>query len=80
LAHQSALAGVLLAAALARSAAGCDPEQTQVTRVDVLKRLADDLTQPAQAGRDGRCLCDDPDYLNIYRNKYRLITCTSDSV
>ncbi len=70
LAHQSALAGVLLAAALARRSAGGDDATTCATRADVLRPPADLLRQPMRARRDGRCICDDPDFVSAYDRKY----------
>jgi hypothetical protein len=70
LAHQSALAGVLLAAALVRSALGADPPVTSATRLDVLHRVGSDLNQPVQPRRDGRCLCDDSVFRGRYLAKY----------
>jgi len=66
LAHQSALAGILLAARLTRRAAGVELPGTEVTRLDV---RADPPAQPTQrAGKDprGLCLCQDPDYVAAY--------------
>jgi hypothetical protein len=70
LAHQSALAGVLLAAALVRHALEGAPAITTVTRVDVLRQLGVHISQPARAVRDGRCICDDPDYRAVFAAKY----------
>jgi Prokaryotic E2 family C/ThiF family len=68
--HQSALAGILLAAALARKAVDRGPGLTAVTRLDVLKPAALDITQPARARGDGRCICEDEDYRSVYGSKY----------
>jgi hypothetical protein len=70
LAHQSALAGILLAAAFARSSMGGDPAITSATRVDVLRAAGAHLAQPVRANRDGRCICDDPVYKSQYVTKY----------
>ena len=70
LAHQSALAGVLPAAALAREAAGNHAESTRVSRIDVLKPMKDDLTQAARRAGDHRCICEDRDFLTAYHSKY----------
>lgn len=70
LAHQSALAGVMLGASLIRSSEGGDPPITSATRVNVLRKLGRDLTVPIRAERDGRCLCDDALYVERYRSKY----------
>ena len=70
LAHQSALAGILLAGALIGAATGHDPEATAVTRVDLMRPLAEYLTQPAQKDGSGRCICEDRDYIAAYDAKY----------
>lgn len=70
LAHQSALAGILLAGALVGAAAGRDPEATAVTRLDLMRPLADYLTQPAQKEGNGRCICEDGDFMAAYSAKY----------
>lgn len=69
LAQQSALAGVLLAAALVRQA--IEPRTTTcATRLDVLRSVGAHPTQPVLARRDGRCLCDDPDFVGVWRTKW----------
>jgi hypothetical protein len=70
LAHQSALAGVLLAAALVRAVLRGDPSITSASRLNVLQGLGSDLAQPIRANRDGRCLCDDVDFRAQYVAKY----------
>lgn len=70
LAHQSALAGVLLAASLVRSTVGGDPPVTTATRVDVLRTLGAELAAPVRRRADGRCLCDDADFRAAYAAKY----------
>jgi hypothetical protein len=70
LAHQSALAGVLLGAALIRCTIEGVPEITQVTRIDVMRPLGPHVTQPLRARRDGRCICDDHDFYAAYAAKY----------
>lgn len=70
LAHQSVLAGILLAASLIRSRLGGAPSTTVATRVDVLKAVGAHLAQPVRAQRDGRCLCDDPAFVHRYITKY----------
>lgn len=70
LAHQSALAGVLLAAALVRSSLGLDPPQSTASRLNVLRSVGVDLAQPVLASRTGSCICDDPVYVAAYRRKY----------
>lgn len=74
LAHQSALAGVLLAGALVAEAAGrgrpLEPGTTLVTRINVLRPLGTYLTQPSRKDPREICICQDPDYLEAYRRKY----------
>jgi hypothetical protein len=70
LAHQSALAGVLLGAALVRHSEDEDDTLTHVTRLDVLKPVGRFLRQPLRARRDGRCICDDSDFVAAYAAKY----------
>lgn len=70
LAHQSALAGVLLAAALVRHTSDGMPEITSVTRIDVMRPVGPHVTQPLRARRDGRCICDDQDFSAAYSAKY----------
>jgi hypothetical protein len=70
LAHQSAIAGVLLAATLVRHATAGPERLTKVTRLDVLKPVGAVLCQPLRARRDGRCICDDADFVAAYASKY----------
>jgi len=70
LAHQSALAGILLAAALVRRVSTGAPVVTQVTRINVLKPVQGFLLQPMRATRDGRCICDDTDFVSVFASKY----------
>jgi hypothetical protein len=70
LAHQSALAGVLLAGAAVRDALGLGPDGTKVTRVDVLRPLTPHPTQAAAKDARGRCICQDADYRESYARKY----------
>lgn len=69
LAHQSALAGVLLAAALVRSRMTGEEAMTQVTRIDVGTRLGTHLRQPV-AARPSGCVCRDRDYTDRYQTKW----------
>jgi Prokaryotic E2 family C/ThiF family len=70
LAHQSALAGVLLASRLLAAAAGTSPDSTRVTRIDVQQPISEYLTQPAQKDPRGICICQDPVYREAYNLKY----------
>ncbi len=70
LAHQSALAGVLLAAAAVRHVLGLGCAGTHVTRIDVMRPLGSHLTQPAAKDPRGICICQDGDYREVYQQKY----------
>ncbi|SRR6266568_528099 len=70
LAHQSALSGLLLAAAAVRQALGLNGLGTQVTRINVMRTLGSDLTQPAAKDPRGICICQDADYRDVYKSKY----------
>lgn len=70
LAHQSALAGILLAAAAVRTSLSGVPDVTQVTRLDVLSPIPELTTQPAQRDPAAGCICTDTDYVTAYRRKY----------
>lgn len=69
-AHQSALAGVLLAGRLVAKAMGRTPETTSVTRIDVLRPIGDYMTQPMRKDDRGICICQDPVYKDTFRAKY----------
>jgi len=70
LAHQSALAGVLLAGALLRRVVGKRSETTMTTRIDVASPLGDFLTQPTLKAGTGLCICEDQDYVSAYQAKF----------
>jgi len=70
LAHQSSLAGVLLAAALVRRSLIGDEEGTSITRIDILRAVPDYVTQPALKAGNGLCICQDSDYSAAFRAKY----------
>ena len=70
LAHQSALAGVLLAGALAKRAVGKTDGTTMTTRIDVTKPLGEFLTQPTLKAGTGLCICEDQDYVDAYHAKF----------
>lgn len=70
LAHQSAAAGLLLAAAAIRDVLGHGQSGTLVTRLDVLRPVGLSLTQSAAKDPRGICICQDADYQEVYRRKY----------
>ncbi|MGY8680469.1 E2 ligase fold family C protein [Bradyrhizobium sp. UFLA05-153] len=69
---QSALAGIMLAADLVKHAAGMPPASTTTTRINLLRPLAPFLGDPRAKDTSGRCICCDRDFLDVYRQKYRL--------
>ena len=70
LAHQSALAGVLLAATGVRMALSGRVARV-VTQYDVLKPQERFQVSPAAKHAGKRCICQDADYREVYRKKYR---------
>lgn len=70
LAPQSALAGVLLAGRLVAAALGRTTNEAAVTRIDLLKPLGTELTQPAAKDSRGICICQDGIYTEAYKAKY----------
>ena len=70
LAHQSALAGVLLAAAGVRMGLSGRVDSV-VTQYDVLKPQERFQVYPAAKHAGERCICQDADYREVYRRKYR---------
>ena len=70
LAHQSALAGVLLAAAGVRIGLSRHVDSV-VTQYDVLKPQERFQVYPAAKHPGKRCICQDADYRDVYRRKYR---------
>jgi hypothetical protein len=72
IAHQSALAGVLLGARLVSRAIGHTPGTTEVTRIDVLRPLTEYLTQPMQKDARGICICQDKVYRDAWCAKYEV--------
>lgn len=71
LAHQSVLAGVMLATELI---AACDPDlrgrrsRMIEGRIDILRRMPQEVNRPRQ--RTPGCLCDDPDFTERYNDKW----------
>lgn len=72
LAFQSALAGIMLAAELVAHASGLKGEPPPVTtQIGLLRPLpGGHLSLPATKHPSGACICQDPDYVQAYRNKY----------
>jgi hypothetical protein len=70
LAHQSALAGVILAGRLLAASLDQTPSSTLVTRLNVLRPVGEYLTQPALKDPRGICICQDEIYREAYALKY----------
>jgi hypothetical protein len=70
MAHQSALAGVRLAARLVRMAAGADTGRTEITRINILRDPGQEPTQYALKDPRGICVCQDADYRAAYTEKW----------
>ena len=72
LAHQSALAGVMMAARCFMPNGRAETSRTLISRVNIL-RPVDPRFVTQSAGKDSRglCICQDPDYLAAYATKYR---------
>ena len=71
LAHQSALAGILLAAAAVKLAQR-EPEHSVVAQFDVLKPQERFQMYPVAKDQERRCICQDKDYIDVYREKFGL--------
>lgn len=70
MAHQSALAGVLLAAKLAADLMGRASSRSEVTRLNLVGAPDRPVTMPILPGADSACVCNDPDYQRAYDRKY----------
>jgi molybdopterin/thiamine biosynthesis adenylyltransferase len=71
MAHQSCLAGIVLAASLVvELATGVKPEG-RVATINLLRPLGAYLQQPHRKHAGGRCFCQDADFIEAYRDKYR---------
>jgi len=66
LAHQSALAGVILAAQVARFGTEAPPELTDIVRLNVMRPVGVALRQKHAADSTGRCICRDVDFVEVY--------------
>lgn len=67
---QSALSGILLAGELALSKSTARANQPNVVQIDLLRPFPQIPAQRELRKGDGRCICDDPDYQDVYRTKY----------
>lgn len=73
MAFQSALAGILLATELVAHAAELkNSHHCVTTKLNLLRPLGCDLSLPAPQHSSSKCICQDEDYIKVYRNKYGL--------
>ncbi|HEY2053446.1 MAG TPA: E2 ligase fold family C protein [Solirubrobacterales bacterium] len=72
LAHQSALAGVLMAARFLADVIGVHSTVAEATRVDLMKPLGERLTQPVGKDPRGICICQDPIFQAAYSEKWSI--------
>lgn len=71
LAHQSVLAGVLLAAEVVKESIGMVSKKDPVeTKIQVLGRPKEFLNQRRGKTEKPQCICQDKDYLMVYRKKF----------
>ena len=73
LAHQSALAGVLLAAAAVRLGQS-EPEHSTIAQLDVLKPQERFQVYPVAKDSQRNCICQDKDYVEAFRGKYGVVS------
>ncbi|MBB4420774.1 molybdopterin/thiamine biosynthesis adenylyltransferase [Rhizobium leguminosarum] len=71
MAFQSAMAGIMLAGEIIKQAAGNAPDWT-TAKLNLLRNIPSDIvTERRKKDRLGRCICQDEDYLDVYRAKYQ---------
>lgn len=70
LAHQSALAGVLMGAQFFEELRRGPTRGSRATRLDVMRAVAPYPTQPLEKDNRGICICQDPIYQDAYAAKY----------
>ncbi|MER9794602.1 E2 ligase fold family C protein [Mesorhizobium sp. M0213] len=74
LAFQSAMAGIMLAGEIVKQATGNAPDWT-TAKLNLLRKMPSDvITERRKKDRLGRCICQDADYLDVYRAKYEAQT------
>jgi hypothetical protein len=71
MAFQSAMAGIMLAAEIVKRSNGGAPDWT-TAKLNLLRRMPGDvITERRRKDRLERCICQDADYLDAYRARYR---------
>jgi molybdopterin/thiamine biosynthesis adenylyltransferase len=71
MAFQSAMAGMMLAAELVKHASDWKSGEV-TTKLNLMRRLGECLSERQEKTADGSCLCQDLDYVAAYRAKYKL--------
>jgi hypothetical protein len=70
MAFQSAMAGIMLAGEIVKRATGIAPDWT-TAKLNLLRKMPSGMvTERRKKDRLGRCICQDADYLEVYRAKY----------
>lgn len=70
LAHQSTLAGILIAGRLFADLLGRRVATAEASRLDVMRPIAEHVTQPIAKDARGICICQDPVYQAAYEAKW----------
>lgn len=71
LAHQSALAGILLASEIVKTSLGLISKKSPVeAQLDIISQPKDYILFPREKTTNPKCICTDPDYLAVYKEKY----------
>ncbi|HYG29405.1 MAG TPA: E2 ligase fold family C protein [Allosphingosinicella sp.] len=72
MAHQSALAGVMLAAAWVVDSARQETPEASESTINLLRPLGEYIVRPSRKRSGERCICQDADFIEAYRQKYGL--------
>jgi hypothetical protein len=71
MAFQSAMAGIMLAAEIILFSTGKSSAPPPVTtKINLLRPLGHLLSEPESKHSRGRCICQDPDFIDAYRSKF----------
>ena len=72
MAFQSALAGILLASEIVIYSCGLRKVNIEtMTRINLLKPIAEYLNEPLAKSQNPSCICNDCDFQNVYSDKYQ---------
>ncbi|MER8700365.1 E2 ligase fold family C protein [Mesorhizobium sp. M1273] len=72
MAFQSAMAGIMLAAEVVKRAARRDAPRWTTAKLNLLRKMPSDvITERRAKDRLERCICQDADYLDAYRARYK---------